>query len=277
VELLLASLESVRPGRQSETAPLAFPAPARRSRAAVYWLAGSLAAAAAVVFAFFALAPPEQDWARTAGLRRLQMWRLPAQVAENVRRVASGGALAAPRFTLPSGPIEVERDPELTPTAPRTESPRWETALDARPEFRWSGSGGRAEVFVLDSERKFLWSAESDEPGRLPFPATAEPLQRGATYYWKVNLLDDERVRPSAYAGFTVLSAEEAEKCRADLERAASAAFVEAVVAERCGLYTRAAQSFEAAAGSSTDPALATRLARELRLRQGLEEDAGPR
>jgi hypothetical protein len=276
VELLLASLESIRDPERGAAPSLAFPPPARRSRPAWFWFAGSLAAAAAAVFALFAFAPPGPGWARAAGLRRIQVWRLPAEVAEDVRRVASGGGLTTPRFTLPSGPLEVERDPEWTPTAPRIVSPRWETALEARPEFRWSGMDAHAEVFLLDAERKFLWSAASDEAGRMPFPATAAPLVAGATYYWKVNLLGDEQVHASAYAGFTVLNDEEAARCRADLERAGSAPFVEGVVAERCGLYTRAATAFDAAARSIGNPA-AARLARELRQRQGLEDEGVPR
>lgn len=274
VDILLASIESTREiAGEAATPPLTL---RPRPRAAWLWIAGGVAAAAAVL-GFVAFTAPAQDWARAAGLCRFQVWRLPGRVAGDVQRIASGGALAPPRFVLPSGPIDIERDPEVQPTAPRTVSPRWETSLDVRPEFRFSGTGGRAEVFLLDGNRKFLWSATSDEAGRMPFPATESALARGATYYWKVNLLDDERVRASAYAGFTVLGDDEAEPCRADLARASSARFVEAVVAERCGLYTRAAQAFDAAARSIDEPALATRLARELRLRQGLEDEAGPR
>lgn len=246
-----------------------------RTWARPVWLASALAAAG-LVAAVLALGSPSQPWARAAGLRRGQLWLLPASLQADVERAVSSGQIAPPRFTLPDSLPEMERDSISAGPVPRALSPRWETVRDPRPEFRWSGTDvARAEVFLLDEQRRFLRSFQAGGQGRSEYPLGEPALTPGATYYWKVNLLGGVDIRPSAFVGFTVLAVDESRDCDRGLARASGSEFVEAVVAERCGLYSRAAAAFDRAAERALDREIAERLAREIRRRQGLDGNGG--
>jgi hypothetical protein len=239
--------------------------------------ASSLAAAAAVL-AFVWLGEPSEEWARVAGLRRGQAWLLPEELAVEVARTAERGALAAPRFELPTAPLDIERDPFLAEKAPRVVSPRWEVVRDRDPEFRFErAGGGPAEVVLLDGERRFVARFDvADGRGRLP--KDAPRLARGATYYWKVNARDGDDVHASAYAGFTVLAEADEARCGAWRSRARGSPFLRAVAAERCGFYTEASAAFDEAARAEEARAVVAPLAEEIRRRQGIEAgDAGRR
>jgi hypothetical protein len=68
------------------------------------------------------------------------------------------------------------RDP-----GPQPLSPRYETLLDARPRFVWSG--GEARVVVAHG-RDILWRFPASPAGSIVWPATAPELQAGEVYRW---------------------------------------------------------------------------------------------
>ncbi len=264
-ELVVATLRGSPPAVVSEIG-------ARRARNRTRWLVPVAAGALAAGLAGFAFrSEPAEGWARSAGLRRGQVWLLPAEISTAVESAVSSGVLAPPRFDAPVHVSEVEREQPASVVAPLLLFPRWEAVREPRPGFRWTPAPeGDTELILLDGEKKFLWS-QAGGPSGIGFPATEAALVPGGTYFWKVNRGTDGTLTASPYAGFTVLSIDEARRCDARLDDARGLPFVEGIVAESCGMYTRAAAALEEAARHLREPELALKLAREVHRRQGLD------
>jgi len=92
--------------------------------------------------------------------------------------------------------------------------PRNSMILTSRPYFRWR-TQGKGRVFLVSLTLKGmggrLWTIHSKETD-IPYPERQKGLDRGQTYFLKVESMDDPTLYDEVY--FRVLEAQEAEEAR---------------------------------------------------------------
>jgi hypothetical protein len=90
--------------------------------------------------------------------------------------------------------------------------PRNSTILTPRPDFRWRTSGKTRSFMVsltLKGMRGRLWTLNTKEIG-IPYPKDQRPLERGQTYFVRVESMDDSSVSDEVY--FRILDDRSAEE-----------------------------------------------------------------
>jgi hypothetical protein len=90
--------------------------------------------------------------------------------------------------------------------------PRNSTILTPRPDFRWRTSGKTGSFMVsltLKGMRGRLWTLNTREMG-IPYPKDQKPLERGQTYFVRVESMDDSSVSDEVY--FRILDDRSAEE-----------------------------------------------------------------
>jgi hypothetical protein len=90
--------------------------------------------------------------------------------------------------------------------------PRNSTILNPRPDFRWRTSGKTGSFMVsltLKGMRGRLWTLNTKEMG-IPYPKDQKPLERGQTYFVRVESMDDSSVSDEVY--FRILDDRSAEE-----------------------------------------------------------------
>jgi hypothetical protein len=133
--------------------------------------------------------------------------------------------------------------------------PRNSAILDPPPHFRWEMQGKDRMVMVSLTIKGMggrLWSLNTRDAG-IPYPRDQKPLDRGQTYFIRVESADDSSVSEEVY--FRVLddrSAEEVRRMAAQMEALrksspddCSPEFILAVFYRNKGLYHMALERFD--------------------------------
>jgi len=175
------------------------------------------------------------------------------------------------------------RKKEEGPARVRVLFPRNTMLLTPAPSFRWKaagGDGGYTVSLTLKGMKGSLWSIKTGE-FEVPFPAGEKPLERGQTYFLRVESDQDPTIADEVY--FRVLDkgkareVEEFEARMADMSKSnpedMSPAFILAGFYKKTGMSQRALEEVEKLEKARPDERFILEEKAELLAKMGLREE----